>query len=99
MSEHKEITIQCPRPDCEGIVDARLDWEPADPHYGADADGNRGMYVRGYWTADTGPSCSEGHVFFADERVALDERSAAEVNDEEPEDNYDGPDEDDYYDR
>ncbi len=101
MSNTREATVSCPRPDCEGEVAVTLEWEPADWNYGADADGNRGMYVRGYyWSAATGPSCSEGHVFFADERVVLDKVAADEAGDYYAiEDEYDSPDCDDYDDR
>lgn len=42
MKPHPD-PCQCPKCSHE------MTYEPADPHYGADADGNRGMYVSAYW--------------------------------------------------
>lgn len=42
------ILIECPRDGCRHVHELETEIEPADPHYGADADGNRGMYVGPY---------------------------------------------------
>ncbi len=84
--------ISCPRDECEGAVAVALEWEPADPSYGADADGNRGVYVRGYWSASVaGNACSLGHVLHAAE-VAEIEKDAADNAPSDDEDEYYGPD-------
>lgn len=93
MSETRKETLNCPR-DCEGEVVVSLEYEPADPDYGADADGNRGIYVRGYWTMyGADPVCSTGHTLTAEEQKEIIEQ--AESADEEEQgcgDYYDGPD-------
>lgn len=40
-----DLSIKCPNPDCDHEFEVEADVEPADPSYGADADGNRGIYV------------------------------------------------------
>lgn len=39
------LTIQCPDPDCEHEFDVEADVDPGESNFGADADGNRGIYV------------------------------------------------------
>lgn len=41
------LRMFCPIEDCEASWLLRSEREPDDPNYGADADGNRGMFVRG----------------------------------------------------
>lgn len=63
------VEVPCPVEGCTGpdgalepgVVVVELEWEPADHHYGADADGNRGVYVPGYWyDVETSATCSKG---------------------------------------
>jgi len=82
--------------DCEGQVSTLMEWEPGDPNYGADADGNRGVCVQGYWTADPAATCSEGHVLSKSETAAVvKEAEDYESSKGDPEDEYYGPDADD----
>ncbi len=67
-----------------------LEWEPPDPSYGADADGNRGMYLRGYWDAQVSDACTAGHALTQREREDI-EQDAID-NQADPADEYDGPD-------
>ena len=39
-------------PTCGAELKISASWEPADPNYGADADGNRGMYIPGYYSLE-----------------------------------------------
>ncbi len=89
MTEKTE-TIHCPREDCEGTVQVSLEWEPGDPRYGADSDGNRGIAVRGYWIADAAVVCSLGCVLTEQEVKSVE--SESENNEPDPEDDYYGPD-------
>lgn len=91
--QHK---FDCPEEDCPGVVLVDLEWEDPDPSYGADADGNRGMYVAGYWSGEAEDTCSAGHTFTPQEREDIATDAA---NDQpEPEEEYWGPDgpDDDY---
>ncbi len=54
--------FDCPRGDCMGLVTVTLEWEAPESNYGADADGNRGIYVAGYWSADVADTCSLGCI-------------------------------------
>lgn len=61
----------------EDSIEITLAYEKPDYNYGADADGNRGIYVAGYWYPEDSvpehcPAC--GTQFTADEYVALCER-------------------------
>ncbi len=64
-----------------------MDYEPADPNYGADADGNRGMYVAGYWSGSCDDSCSEGHTLTADEQEQVNTEAAADFTAEDEAEN------------
>lgn len=77
MSYHVEAV--CPRETadgtpCEAPIRFELDYEQADPHWGADADGNRGMYVPGYWylASVTPQQCPKGHDLTEDEQKGLE---------------------------
>jgi len=70
-----------------------LEWEPADPIYGADADGHRGMYLPGYWSAVDVPRCPNGCEL--EEGEQKDVQAAVrdcEKNVPDPDDEYWGPD-------
>ncbi len=92
-----ETFADCPRDDCEGKVLVTLEYEPPDNNYGADADGNRGTYVGGYWIAFGSGACSLGHTLSGDEEAAI-EQDAVDNAPNQYEDEYYGPDgpDDDY---
>lgn len=95
MNTERTETCNCPRTvaddqDCDGKVTVVLDYEPADPHYGADADGNRSMYVAGYWYGTADDTCTLGHKLTAEEMKDIEEDAVKNVP--EPEDEYWGPD-------
>lgn len=76
--ENRNIELTCPKDDCDGTVHASLAWEPPEPNYGADADGNRGMYVAGYWyVEDVGSTCNKGHTMDTDDAQVLSEEATA----------------------
>lgn len=94
------ITLHCPHPmedetPCESEIEVECEVEPADPSYGADADGNRGMYVGAYvqWDEDwIPPACPEGHTFTDEERKELAKDLESKANDYDlspPEPEYD----------
>lgn len=95
MTTRREM-IQCPR--CEAEMVVEMEYEPADPSFGADADGNHGIYLFGYWSANDVPTCPN--------RCELDEGEQKDVakavqwceeNAPNPDDEWfgpDGPDED-----
>ena len=77
MAESFQVVVKCPVPNCtyEHILETEI--EPADPHYGADADGNRGMYVAaGPLIPDTPSICPECHTEYSVEDM---EQLAAEI--------------------
>lgn len=77
MVDHT-ITLDCPVEECGTDFTVELYYEPGDSNYGADADGNRGMYVPGYWYPDEMPACCpNGHVFSPEELKALDKTATA----------------------
>lgn len=90
----KTQLCDCPREGCEGFVQVSLEYEPPDPHYGMDADGNRGIYVAGYWSAEADDTCSLGHVLIGAELLQL-QTEAEEAVEDCDDDDYDGPDRDD----
>lgn len=92
MKERIEA-CDCPRDDCEGKVSVTLEYEPPDPHYGADADGNRGMYVAGYWDGTAADTCTLGHKLTVAETDVI-EYGAVHDAISDPEDEYYGPDSD-----
>lgn len=51
-------TVSCTSCDTEFQIE--LEWEPGDSNYGADADGNRGISVPGYFYVDVCPSHCPG---------------------------------------
>lgn len=60
---------------CRAEVDIRIDITPPDPNYGADRDGNRGIYVGGSVELDDSaplkcPEC--GYVYTDDERKQIE---------------------------
>ena len=70
-------------------IEVVLDREPDDPNYGADADGNRGIFVAGYWYTETAApdKCATcGHVYTDEERKEIEEamNRAAETYEWEP---------------
>lgn len=81
---------------CEGKVVVGLVWEPPDPHYGADADGNRGMYVAGYWSVgDIPPKCDVCGFEFTPAGIQQIEKDAAEQAESfDIDPRWDGPDDD-----
>jgi hypothetical protein len=58
------IEIECPY--CHEAIRCDIEIEPADPHYGADADGNRSIYVYAYayLTDDEPTECPHCKVDF-----------------------------------
>ncbi len=90
MYTEREVTTACPRDECEGTVKVTLEWEPPESNYGADADGNRGMYVAGYWCAYPDELCSLWHTLTDDERDSIGQD--AEANAGEADEEYSGPD-------
>lgn len=81
---------------CEGEIEVTLEYEPADPHYGADRDGNRGMYQPGYWSGTSEDSCSEGCILTQEEQDSAAEEAASDLAAEQEADaEYYGPDCDD----
>jgi hypothetical protein len=96
------ISFNCPREGCEGTFeDVECEVEPGDPNYGADADGNRGIYLPASLNAPSydGEECSEGHTMDTPEEVreweARAEREVRDYRVEPDEPDYD-PDEYDY---
>lgn len=84
MSETRNI--DCPRDDldneaCEGTVAVECEYEPGDNNYGADADGNRGVRVRGYWSCSAASKCTKGHELTADEIRQCEEDAEEEIGD------------------
>lgn len=47
------IEVECPA--CKQLFEVEVVYEPADPNYGADADGHRGMYVSAYYSLPDDP--------------------------------------------
>lgn len=80
---------------CDGTLQVEMTWEPPDPHYGMDADGNRGTYVSGYWAMSDHPLECEvcSTTFNAAQLQQIEDAAAAESFDSP--DDYDGPDCDD----
>lgn len=70
---------------CHGNVLVEVAWEPADPNFGADADGNRGMYVPGFWAVATIPDKCDvcGFEFTVAGKETI-EREAQKIADELP---------------
>lgn len=100
------ITLACHHemPDgtpCEADVEVTLGYEPDDPNYGADADGNRGIYVHGgFYVECIADRCEAGHEFTAEEAQELCRRADQAAQDYEPEDTRDyEPDDDDRWER
>ena len=91
------ITIYCPNEECE--LELNVGYEPPDYNYGADADGNRGMYVAGYAYLEyevpaVCPTCK--HEFDPEELKALEDAAEKAIKDAGKDDVE--PDYDDYYD-
>lgn len=101
------VVLACPNEGCTGKVGIPLTWEPPEPNYGADADGNRGVSYPGFWYCDPMPeNCSAGCVLTDAQQDALDSEAIAEANSggdlacpifDEPDEDYyelvdDGPD-------
>lgn len=82
---------------CIEEIEFDLAYEPADASYGADADGNRGMYVPGYFYPESDPpeKCEEcGHFYSDEEKEEINKLMEAKANDYEvdpPEPDYDYP--------
>lgn len=59
--------------ECTTDVMVTFGTEPPDPNYGADADGNRGIYVSGYYIVEEiEPTCHRcGHSFTEAETAAI----------------------------
>lgn len=88
-------TVQCLNNGCDGTVRLNMEWEAPESNWGADADGNRGIYVAGHWNAYVqGNMCSKGHVLYPDEMMVI-EQTAMDDAMQEMDDEYDGPDYDD----
>lgn len=59
-------------------IEVPLEYEPGEANYGADADGNRGIYIPGGFYADFSPpeKCDEcGHVYTTDELKSLSDEA------------------------
>jgi hypothetical protein len=59
---------------CEDTIEIELEYEPGESNYGADADGNRGISVSGYFYSDTEAplKCEEcGHIYSDEERADI----------------------------
>lgn len=74
---------------CRDEIEVELEREPDDHNYGADADGNRGMFVSGYWFPETNPpdKCETcGRVYTAEDKEEIENlmNKAAETYDWEP---------------
>ncbi len=97
-AETTTVQVNCPRDtddaeDCEGVVTVTLEYEPGDNRYGADADGNRGIRVAGYWSGTSADACSLGHTLTTAEQEDL-QNEAEQTESPEP-DEYWGPEPDD----
>lgn len=98
MSERTtKVIINCSRKDCDGEMEVELSWEDPDPSFGQDADGNRGVYVPGYWYGpaagdkDFPEVCSTGHVFSVYEKIEIEVsiiESAETESGDDPDDDY-----------
>jgi hypothetical protein len=72
--------MPCITEDCEGRIALSIAYEPPDPSYGADADGNRGIYVPGFYYAEyTGEECTKGCKFDRSHDAALEARAAMTI--------------------
>ncbi len=85
------VTENCPYDGCQGEVSVELEYEPADPNHGADANGNRGIYVAGSWSATVADTCSRGCALDAD-AVSDVSKDAIWQGERDREDEYYGPD-------
>jgi len=82
---------------CVDEIEVNLEYEPGEANYGADADGNRGISIPGYfYTEDSAPlKCEEcGHIYTDAERQEIQTKMEKAANEYEYE-----PDEPDYDDR
>lgn len=102
------IIVKCPNlgndadNPCEHEFELERDVEPADPSYGADADGNRGMHIPAYIIPPDPPvACSHCHAIFDKTQTDdLIEQIRVACDDWKPSDEYDPPEyerEDDLY--
>jgi hypothetical protein len=95
------LTATCPNEDCQAEMEVGATVCPAESNWGADADGNRGIYVPAYieeW--DTPTKCEDCGVEYNEEQLEqLNKQllSAAENYEPPTRDDYDPYDE--YYDR
>lgn len=72
--------MPCITEDCEGRIALTIEYEPADPNYGADADGNRGIFVPGFYYASfIDRTCTKGCQFDESSDAALEARAAMEI--------------------
>jgi hypothetical protein len=105
----KETTIEFTHPegnfvppegeqaDCTEEIAVNLDWEPGESNWGADADGNRGIYVAGYfYPCDDPPEkCARcGHFYTEEEKEEINKlmEQKAEKYTEDYEPDYPEPD-------
>jgi hypothetical protein len=80
---------------CEDTIEIELEYEPGDSNYGADADGNRGISVAGFFTAITEApdKCEEcGHIYSEEEKSSILREMEKKAEGYEPD--YAGPEED-----
>ncbi len=96
-ADSKTVSECCPVDQCAGMVSVEIEYESADPNWGADADGRRGFYMAGYWGAVPADTCSLGCVLDADAKVDV-AKDAMWQAEHDREDEYHGPDgpDDDY---
>jgi hypothetical protein len=89
--EHEDARDESKLCDAEFSLD--LQYEEGDAAYGADADGNRGINVPGYfeWCGEIPDKCSEcGHVYTEDEKEELHKLATQKAGEYElPEPDYD----------
>lgn len=94
----REIYLSCPECGEEDAITFTLAWEEGDSNYGADADGNRGISVPGYFYLDDGDptkqSCSckltsEQYAALHTEAKTRAEKYSEEAMRDEPDYDYD----------
>lgn len=82
---------------CEGGLLVGLTWEPGESNWGADADGNRGIYVPGFWVPSEIPDKCDtcGFVFTDAGKEQIDKEAMEKAESlEEPYSDYDDQGED-----
>lgn len=94
MSHTREETLRCPcnvgddGDECDGEVTVELEWNPGEM-YGQDADGNRGVWQPGYWSAfSCSEKCSNGCELTEEQQDALMKEAESNTSEVENEPDY-----------